>query len=98
MEINQPKTAIATGADQGLGFALVRGLASRLSAGDTIYLTARDQTKGVAALDRLGPVVPDLHFERLDATDEKTVASFATLLRERHGAVDAIVRVGGATP
>ena len=86
-----PRTAIVTGANQGLGLALVRGLALRLSAGDTIYLTARDPAKGMAALDGIGPVVPDLKFERVDVTDEETVEDFANLLRERHGGIDAVV-------
>ena len=60
-----PRTAIVTGANQGLGLALVRGLALRLEAGDTIYLTARDQVKGMAALNSLGPVAPNLLFDAL---------------------------------
>ena len=85
-----PRTAIVTGANQGLGLALVRGLALRLEAGDTIYLTARDQVKGMAALKSLGPVTPNLLFERVDVTDDQTVTNFARLLRERHGGVDIV--------
>lgn len=84
------KTAIVTAANQGLGLALVRGLASRLNAEDTIYLTARDRAKGIAAMESLGPVTPNLHFERLDVTDKLTVADFARLLRERHRGIDIV--------
>jgi carbonyl reductase 1 len=37
------KVAVVTGANQGLGLALVRGLCRRLGADGTVYLTARDR-------------------------------------------------------
>ena len=37
-----PKVAVVTGAAQGLGLALVEGLAARLTPADTVYLTGRD--------------------------------------------------------
>lgn len=36
------KIAVVTGASQGLGFALVEGLAQRLDPSDVVYLTGRD--------------------------------------------------------
>ncbi len=35
-----PKTALVTGANQGLGLALVKALANRMTVADTVYLSA----------------------------------------------------------
>jgi carbonyl reductase 1 len=44
------KVAIVTGADQGLGLALVRGLCCTLGTGGVVYLTARDRKRGEQAV------------------------------------------------
>lgn len=85
------KVALVTGANQGLGLALVKGLCDRLGAGDAVYLTARDPAKGAAAVAAIGQVAPDLRFERLDVTDAGSVAAAAEAVRARHGAVDIVI-------
>src|SRR5947209_6693444 len=45
-----PKIALVTGATQGLGLALVEGLAQRLTPQDTVYLTGRDVDRVTAAV------------------------------------------------
>lgn len=90
------KVALVTGGNQGLGLALVKGLAAALSAGDTVYLTARDEARGRAALTdlrpaELGPEAAELRFERLDVTVDLEVAELAERLRQRHGGVDIVI-------
>ena len=41
------KVAIVSGANQGLGLALVRGLCRQLGDQAIVYLTARDRQRGV---------------------------------------------------
>ena len=43
------KTALVTGANQGLGFALVKALAEKIRPQDAVYLAARSEDKGRAA-------------------------------------------------
>lgn len=43
------KVALVTGANQGLGFALVEGLAGQLQQGDVVYLTGRNAERVAAA-------------------------------------------------
>ena len=43
------KVAVVTGANQGSGLALVRGLCRRLGADGVVYLTARDRGRGERA-------------------------------------------------
>lgn len=85
------KVALVTGANQGLGLALVKGLCASLGAGDIVYLTARDAMRGEAAAASLRPVAPELRFERLDVTDAGNVAALADTLRRRHGGVDIVI-------
>lgn len=85
------KVALVTGANQGLGLALVKGLCARLDADDIVYLTARDADRGRAARKAIGEVAPDLRFERLDVTQEFSVAAVAEAIRTRHGAVDIVI-------
>ena len=84
------RIALVTGANQGLGLALVRGLAAELASDDTVYLTARDPAKGKAALERLGSTPAQLTFERLDVTDETSIDDLADVLRDRHGGLDIV--------
>lgn len=93
------KIALVTGATQGLGLALVAGLAQRLSPGDIVYLTGRNRdrvTEAVAAMPADGAQVRG---ELLDVADPDDAARLATQLTERHGGVDvvfnnAVMRIG----
>ncbi|MEM9626164.1 MAG: SDR family NAD(P)-dependent oxidoreductase [Pseudomonadota bacterium] len=84
------RIALVTGANQGLGLALVRGLATELGPDDVVYLTARDPAKGRAALESLGTMRAQLAFERLDVTEEQSIADLADTIRDRHGGLDIV--------
>ena len=85
------KVVIVTGANQGLGFALVKGLCDALDSDDTVYLTARDSVKGKAALAELGAVTPSLLFEHLDVTEDASVSAIAEKIRTRHAGIDVVI-------
>lgn len=85
-----PKTAIVTGANQGLGFALVKALASRLDPQDTVYLAARSESRGRAALGDLGETRAQARFAQLDVADQESIAALAGMLKSRHGGVDIV--------
>ncbi len=89
-ELNE-RVAVVTGANQGLGFALVEGLCRALGPRGAVYLTARDPERGreaVRALEARG-LAPRFH--RLDVTEPKSVAELAAMLAERHGGVDIVI-------
>lgn len=86
-----PKVAVVTGANQGLGFALVRRLGQTLGKQGIVYLTARDRQRGEAAVKQLQAegLSPDFHL--LDVTDDTSVAALADVLKQRHGGVDIFI-------
>jgi carbonyl reductase 1 len=47
------KVAIVTGANQGLGFALVETLCKELGSTASVYLTARNAGRGEAAISKM---------------------------------------------
>ncbi|MEV5717513.1 SDR family NAD(P)-dependent oxidoreductase [Amycolatopsis mediterranei] len=74
------RTAVVTGANQGLGFALVRGLAARLAPEDLVLLTGRDAGRVTAAAARVAadPATRSRVEGRvLDVSDADAVARFA---------------------
>lgn len=94
-----PKVALVTGATQGLGLALVEGLAQRLSTEDTVYLTGRDAERVAQAVDALPGGGARVRGEVLDVADPHGSARLAERLADRHGGVDvvfgnAVMRVG----
>ncbi|NIH83662.1 SDR family NAD(P)-dependent oxidoreductase [Amycolatopsis granulosa] len=94
-----PKVAVVTGATQGLGLALVEGLAQRLSPADTVYLTGRDAGRVQEAVEAAPAGGAQIRGEVFDVADPDAAGRFAGLLRERHGGVDivfgnAVMRVG----
>lgn len=85
------KVAIVTGANQGLGLALVEALCPRLGPEAYVYLTARNIDRGRAAIAQLEKKGLSPSFHQLDVTDEKSLADFARFIEDRHGGVDVFI-------
>ncbi|MFJ4482812.1 SDR family NAD(P)-dependent oxidoreductase [Streptomyces longwoodensis] len=92
--MNASRTALVTGANQGLGRALVEGLAARMTPADLVLLTGRDPERvGLAAeeVDRLPGTRARVEGRVLDVTDTAAIARLAAALEERHGGVDVVL-------
>jgi carbonyl reductase 1 len=81
-----PRTALVTGANQGLGFALAKGLATRLSADDRVLLTGRDPGRVADAVARIGEPVARLDGAVLDVRAPGAIERLAGDL----GAIDIV--------
>ncbi|MGW5136199.1 SDR family NAD(P)-dependent oxidoreductase [Streptomyces sp. NPDC004135] len=92
--MNSSRIALATGANQGLGRALVEGLAARMRPDDLVLLTGRDHQRVTDAAREVG-LLPGtrarVEGRVLDVTDTEAVARLADDLRTRHGGVDIVV-------
>src|SRR5947209_4012223 len=78
------RTALVTGANQGLGLALVKGLVGRV---DRVLLTGRDPARVAAAAADTGA-----EGRALDVRDAAAIAALADEL----GAIDLVVSNAGA--
>jgi NAD(P)-dependent dehydrogenase (short-subunit alcohol dehydrogenase family) len=97
--ISTPRVALVTGATQGLGLALAEGLARRMAAADTVYLTGRDAGRVTAAAGSMPASGARVRGEILDVAEPDAAGQLAARLSERHGGVDivfsnAVMRVG----
>ncbi|XP_037468059.1 (-)-isopiperitenone reductase-like isoform X2 [Triticum dicoccoides] len=95
---SRPNTRIAvvTGGNKGIGFEVCRQLASH--GGVTVILTARDETRGTEAAERLrapGLTDTDVVFHRLDITDASSIATLADFVKTRFGKLDILVNNAG---
>ncbi|XP_058094290.1 (+)-neomenthol dehydrogenase [Magnolia sinica] len=80
--------AVVTGANKGIGFALVRKL---LELGLTVVLTSRDPLNGIRAVESLRAQGLHVDFCQLDVADPASVDAFASWLREEFGGLDILV-------
>jgi len=83
--------AVVTGANQGLGFALVDGLCRALGPEAAVYLTARDERRGADAVAALCARGSTPRFARLDVSDPAGVEQFAAMVKVEHGGVDIVI-------
>src|SRR5579862_4856314 len=60
------KIGVVTGATRNLGFFLAQGLAQRLRARDTVYLTGRDASRVAESVGRVSAATASVQGEMLD--------------------------------
>ncbi|XP_027906202.1 (+)-neomenthol dehydrogenase-like [Vigna unguiculata] len=86
--------AVVTGANKGIGFAVCKQLASN---GFTVVLTARDEKRGVEAVQKLKELGLPGHvvFHQLDVTDPKSIKSLADFIKNQYGKLDILVNNAG---
>src|SRR5258708_40375645 len=78
------RAALVTGANQGLGLALVEALATRMAPQDRVLLTGRDPSRVQAAAAAVGdgPAIASVEGHVLDVRDGDAIASLAAELGE----------------
>jgi carbonyl reductase 1 len=84
------KVALVTGANQGLGFALVEGLATQMGEGDVVYLTGRDRERVEQAATRVRAAKANVRVAVMDVRDSVAVGRLAREIESEHGGVDIL--------
>jgi NAD(P)-dependent dehydrogenase (short-subunit alcohol dehydrogenase family) len=86
------RVALVTGANKGIGLAVAEGL---LDLGMTVFLGARDTSRGTAAVAALTARGLDARLVLLDVTDQASVDAAADTIARDAGALDILVNNAG---
>ncbi|KAL1139655.1 hypothetical protein AAG570_006633 [Ranatra chinensis] len=78
-----------TGGNKGIGYGIVKNLCEQYSG--TVYLTARDEGRGKAAVQSLNKLGLKPEFHQLDVDSDESVKKFAAFIKEKHGGLDVLV-------
>ncbi|MFJ9870002.1 SDR family NAD(P)-dependent oxidoreductase [Streptomyces sp. NPDC101165] len=92
--MNASRIALVTGANQGLGRALVEGLAARMGADDLVLLTGRNPRRvaeAAAEVAQLPTTRGQVQGRVLDVTDTDAVDRLAGDLQQQYGGVDVVI-------
>ncbi|OXM61857.1 SDR family oxidoreductase [Amycolatopsis vastitatis] len=90
--MNDKKTALVTGANKGIGFAISQGLGT---AGFTVAVGARDDARRAEAVRRLQAAGVDAFGVALDVTSDDSVAAAAASVERTAGRLDVLVNNAG---
>ncbi|EES11174.1 hypothetical protein SORBI_3006G158700 [Sorghum bicolor] len=83
------RIAVVTGGNKGIGLEVCRQLAGD---GATVVLTARDETRGAAAAEKLREAgLSNVIFHQLEITDAPSIARLAEFLKTRFGKLDILI-------
>jgi len=87
------RVAVVTGSNKGIGFAIVKELCSKFDG--HVYLTARDEGRGKAAVEELNKLGLHPKFHQLDIGDETSVIRLRDHLQAEYGGLDVLVNNAG---
>ncbi|OZM80822.1 SDR family oxidoreductase [Pseudonocardia sp. MH-G8] len=96
-DVKDTKTALVTGANKGIGFAIAQGLGAL---GFTVAVGARDDARRDEAVERLRAAGVDAFGVALDVTSDDSVATAAKIIEQTAGRLDVLVNnagIGGRT-
>ncbi|XP_050361612.1 carbonyl reductase [NADPH] 1-like [Nymphalis io] len=83
------RVAVVTGSNKGIGFAIVKGLCQRFDG--IVYLTSRDDKRGMEALAELKKIGLNPKYHQLDVADRDSVLRFRDHIKEKHGGLDILI-------
>ncbi|MDC2960228.1 SDR family oxidoreductase [Streptomyces gilvifuscus] len=90
--VNDTKTALVTGANKGIGFAVAQGLGAL---GFTVAVGARDDDRRAEAVARLRAAGVDAFGVALDVTSDGSAAEAAAVVERTAGRLDVLVNNAG---
>jgi NAD(P)-dependent dehydrogenase (short-subunit alcohol dehydrogenase family) len=88
LDLTNPRVALVTGANRGIGVEVCRQLARQ---GLRVILCGRDLDKAEAAARRLGQAHLDITPAALDVTNADSIHAVAQVVEERFGGIDVLV-------
>ncbi len=92
---SQTKTALVTGGNKGIGFAICHGL---LDAGFEVFLSARDRQKGEAAIEKLSTDGNSVKLIELDVTDDESIKNAVNSVGQITDSLNVLINNAGIYP
>jgi NAD(P)-dependent dehydrogenase (short-subunit alcohol dehydrogenase family) len=92
MENAQADIALVTGSNQGIGFEIARGLATKKI---KVLVGSRDESRGQRAAERIRETGGNAHFLKLDVTKCDSVQQAAEWIETNLGRLDILVNNAG---
>jgi carbonyl reductase 1 len=89
--MSSEKVAVVTGSNKGIGFGIVKQLCEQLKPGSIVYLTARDEGRGQAAVKELEKLGLSPKFHLLDIDNLESIIKFRDDMKNTHGGIDILV-------
>ena len=89
------KTALVTGGNKGIGFAICQGL---LDAGFDVFLAARSRDKGQAAVEKLSTDDNSVRLVELDVTNDESIKNAVKSVSQITDSLDVLVNNAGIYP
>src|SRR5690349_10549048 len=86
------RIAVVTGGNKGLGYEICRQLAVN---GVNVVLTARNESRGLRAVESLQAQRLNVIFHPLDVTDEDSVRKLRDYMAKIHGGCDILINNAG---
>lgn len=97
--MSQARVFVVTGANKGIGYGIVKGLAEKVS-GAVIYLTARSPSLGQESLNKVTQELgqkrrSELRYYQLDITNLQSCKGLAEHLKKEHDGFDVLINNAG---
>ena len=92
---SESKTALVTGGNKGIGFAICQGL---LDANFNVFLAARSTDKGKAAVEKLSTNDNSIQLVELDVTDDESIKSAVNSVNKITDSLDVLVNNAAIYP
>ncbi|KRD84020.1 short-chain dehydrogenase [Bacillus sp. Root147] len=89
---DEKQVALVTGGNRGIGYELVKQLAS---SGFKVILTSRSSEKGNKVTGELRELNMDVSFVLMDVDDPKSIEQAAAKVYEQHGRIDVLINNAG---
>lgn len=89
----ETKVAVVTGANKGIGYAIVKGLCEKFYG--NVYLTSRNESLGQQAVSQLESMGYHPKFYQLDITDQDSINKFRDHIQETEKGIDVLINNAG---
>ncbi|XP_064097027.1 carbonyl reductase [NADPH] 3-like isoform X2 [Macrobrachium nipponense] len=83
------RIAVVTGANKGIGYGIMKELCTKFNG--LVYLTSRDESRGLAAVKKLSELGLQAQYHQLDIDNIGSIKKFADYIKTKYDGFDVLV-------